>query len=163
MKLVLNGSNTIVGGAGYAGIYVAKDAILTISSDTEGSLIVRGGDGGAVSGAGIGGNAFNKSGDPGFGTIVIESGTVTAYGGIASSAGAAGIGSGGVKDSDSELLIEGTIQITGGKVVAYGGYDSPSGYAGGAGLQADAERGGGALLPVPAHGQKDYSGSVDIL
>ena len=37
------------------------------------------------------------------------------------------------------------------------------GYAGGAGLQADAQRGGGALLPVPAHGQKDYSGSVDIL
>lgn len=140
VKLVLNGSNTIVGGPEYAGIYVAIGATLVITAvDSESSLNVSGGDGGNVAGAGIGGNGYKGNIDTGFGKVVIESGNIIAHGGDASNAGGAGIGSGGVIVVDNgiedyEFRVDGFVHIIGGNITAYGGYDTPSGYCGGAGI-----------------------------
>ena len=71
VKLILNGSNTIVGGPEYAGIYVAIGATLVITAaDAESSLEVSG-KGDISAGAGIGGNGFIGNTDTGFGTVVI--------------------------------------------------------------------------------------------
>ncbi|MCI5499024.1 MAG: S-layer homology domain-containing protein [Clostridiales bacterium] len=104
-KLILSGTNTIEGGPGCAGIYVAPGATLTISGD--GTLNVTGGastkysnteitensgkDIFVAGGAGIGGNgyAYWEPGNgtaqhvkwPSFGTVKIAGGTVNATGG----------------------------------------------------------------------------------
>lgn len=138
VKLVLYGSNTIVGGPGYAGIYVALGATLVITAaDSESSLNVSGGDGDiSAAGAGIGGNGFIGNTDTGFGTVVIESGNIIAHGGDANDAGGAGIGSGGIKvvNEIEEFRVDGFIHILGGNVTSRGGYDTQYGWIGGAGI-----------------------------
>ena len=103
-EIILFGDNTIEGGPGCAGIYVAPGAELTISG--KGTLDVTGGgstiytdaeitgdpkrDIYVAGGAGIGGNGYSfwESGSvvqlmlPSFGTVIIEDGTVNATGGI---------------------------------------------------------------------------------
>ena len=71
LNLTIKGENTLQSGAGRAGIFVAENADLTIVGD--GNLSVTGGH----SAAGIGGDAWSNAGD-----IKIESGTITATGGV---------------------------------------------------------------------------------
>jgi len=111
--LILSGDNTVVGFyEEYPGIFVPQVGTLTISG--EGTLIARSNG----YGAGIGGGAHS---DLAGGNIVIENGTVTAYGG---SHGGAGIGSGYCGTC-------GDITITGGIITAEGG-SGAAGIGGGA-------------------------------
>lgn len=140
VEIILSGHNTIEGGPGCAGIYVAPGAELTISG--SGTLDVTGGGSTAntaekiyvAGGAGIGGNgyAFKEWGSveqlmpPSFGTVIIEDGTVNATGGIwdgeGNVAAGAGIGSGGTSSQGSlDGVPEGTVIISGGEVTATGG------------------------------------------
>lgn len=166
-KLVLSGSNQVQGSAGFAGIYVAPGATLIISGD--GSLNAKGGDGSNTvpfptendpkvywsGGAGIGGNGAwvmgsdQRVGDAfgDFGTVIIESGSVTATGGKAETAnagGGAGIGSGGeTTKAENGITLIGSIQINGGTVVATGGDGEDwSLTGGGAGLGSGGATGG---------------------
>lgn len=133
--LVLSGTNEVQGSPGFAGIYVAPDAMLTISG--EGSLTAKGGDGVlndtsdideyyCGGGAGIGGNGIwadledkpIKGDSANTGTIRIENGKIAATGGSACEAapGGAGIGTGGTIVSSSVESPSGTIEISGGDV-----------------------------------------------
>lgn len=148
-KLILSGTNTIEGGPGCAGIYVAPGAKLTISGN--GSLEVRGGNGYkngndgypkvpatvyAAGGAGIGGNGirFNPQTDivldgstASFGEIIVNNGNITAVGGdlgVANTGGGSGIGTGGnsTKDGNERAETVGkSIIINGGEISATGG------------------------------------------
>jgi len=103
VSLTLSSGNKLTSGMSYAGLQVPLNATLVIGG--TGSLTAKGGDGNVSNGgAGIGGS--NKSTN---GKITIDSGTITATGGIS----AAGIGAGG----DG-----GTVIINGGTVTATGGY-----------------------------------------
>ena len=100
--VTLEGSNIVMGGNGVPGIYVPEDKTLTIGG--TGSL-----EASSTSDAcGIGGANQISAGN-----IVINGGTVTAYGGFC----AAGIGCGPGADC-------GDIIINGGTVTAYGGHQS---------------------------------------
>lgn len=123
LDLTLDGENTLSGGPGCAGIYVALGGSLTISG--RGTLYATGGtttkytdtavtnDSSksiyACGGAGIGGNGFsfwesaagasgiqtNMVSSPSFGTVKIEGGTVSAVGGLwLSGVGNVGAGAG---------------------------------------------------------------------
>lgn len=75
--------------------------------------------------AGIGGHGYTSRSSIGFGTIIIESGTVNAYGGATSSSSTAypagaGIGTGGMAQ-DILDAVSGDIIINGGTVYAEGG------------------------------------------
>ncbi len=198
VTLILVGENAVTGSAGYAGISVAEGASLTISGD--GSLSARGGDGyskvtslpadvfGAGKrgywggGAGIGGNGIWAYSDdtqieghaPSFGTIQIESGTVTAQGGDmckANVGGGAGIGSGGTSgNGNTAYTVSGTVIVNGGSINAIGGGSQDASLTGGgAGIGAGGVTGfynvpynavavsihGGA---VTARGQADGAG-----
>jgi hypothetical protein len=126
----LVGDNDVAGAPGYAGIYVAPDAQLTI--DGEGSLNAVGGKNGSVTtndllygrsyegsktikfcaGAGIGGNgmaliSYGKTvvRTPEFGTVIINGGNVSAAGGNTSysdNGAGAGIGSGGATSTEND-------------------------------------------------------------
>jgi hypothetical protein len=128
LTLKLDGTNTLKGGAGGAGIYVPEDATLIITSaagngETTGVLNACGGGGGA----GIG-----SSWEGSVGEIQIAGGTIYAMGDIGNPpahyghAGAAGIGGGaGSPGNDG-----GTVIITGGIVYAVG-WDNAAGIGGG--------------------------------
>lgn len=148
VTLFLEGNNTVKGADGFAGIYVAEAASLTIEG--SGSLLARGGKGkndGTYTNAwhgltnarcffsgaaGIGGNSVwvhtnntLAAGTPGFGTILISSGTIDAEGGqtVSYNCGSgAGIGAaGGSSQYGLDYFFTGTIEITGGTVYAVGG------------------------------------------
>ena len=93
VTLILDGKNRIAGGTNRSGISVGADATLTIEGD--GSLEVTGG----IFAAGIGGSA-----DGDCGTIIINSGTVTAIGG----SGGASIGTGASPDNMNHGTLSGS-------------------------------------------------------
>ena len=111
VTLVLKGENLFVGGRDQAGIVVETGRTLTIKG--SGSLEARAEDHSGwdrpSSGAGIGGRVNNSCG-----TVIIESGTVTAIGGN----GAAGIGGGSKWNATTGN--GGTVTIKGGTVTATG-------------------------------------------
>ena len=146
LHLTLQGTNTLIGGRGGAGIAVPDGCTLEITAASTGSLTARGGDemGG---GAGIGSigddmhrtQVQNMVFPQGCGTIIINGGTITAKGGTwymgvalaeNASGGAAGIGSSensgcstsGTWGSTTYLNnVTGSITINGGTVTASGG------------------------------------------
>ncbi len=160
-NLVLNGENTIEGNSGYAGIYVAPGASLTISG--PGVLNAKGGEGlrtynlpanlqtglqkkGYVGGgAGIGGNGLlvgTKDDLPisglvnCFGNITINGGTINAKGGgipaYTNNGAGAGIGAGGISSSSGmDNISSGNVYINGGVVNATGGNGQPNSLTGG--------------------------------
>lgn len=176
VTLVLSGDNHVQGSAGYAGIFVADGAELTITGD--GSLDAHGGDGSGLirnvgttvdfgfgsdvkslyfgAGAGIGGNGIWMTGSDNiigdstadFGSIMIESGTISVFGGkanINNAGGGAGIGGGGntTKAEEGELPANGQIDISGGMISATGGDgENNSLTGGGAGIGAGGAIGG---------------------
>ena len=103
VTLILDGENRIAGGAHISGISVGADATLTIEGD--GSLEVTGG----IFAAGIGGSV-----DGDCGTIIINSGTVTAIGGN----GVGSIGAGAGSGSNGTLSGSGGAWITAERVRA---------------------------------------------
>lgn len=106
--IILEGENTVKGFYNsYPGIYVPKDATLTIKG--SGSIEAKG----EMNGCGIGGQ-FSTKAEHASGNIVIESGTINATGGFQ----AAGIGGAG-------NLTSGNITIKGGTVTAQGGEYAP--------------------------------------
>lgn len=141
VELILSGENTVVGGSGCAGIFVDPSATLTISGD--GTLNATGGNGYqagvhpnkvyAAGGAGIGGNGirFNPNNNSlldgstaTFGTIIINSGKITAVGGdwsVGNTGGGAGIGTGGNSSVIEAEIAGNSIQINGGEINATGG------------------------------------------
>lgn len=114
VSLHLLGSNTLLGGDGYAGIQVPDGSSITING--EGELTLCGGQ----YAAGIGGGKGQDAG-----TIRIESGTITANGGATGGtggqfkSGGAGIGGGGADGANGCSHTK--IIITGGHVGAKGG------------------------------------------
>ncbi|MDH6603451.1 putative repeat protein (TIGR02543 family) [Bacilli bacterium PM5-9] len=160
VTLILVGSSEVKGGIGSAGIFVEEGSSLTIKGD--GSLKATGGnthdtflsntpsaglDLIFAAGAGIGGNG-TTSHDQGqtaiagstnnFGSIVIDSGTVNAFGGSLKDANigaGAGIGSGG--DATRSGNTNGSITINNGMVNATGG-NHLDGSGAGAGIGAGA-------------------------
>ena len=153
-QLILKGTNRVQGSPGYAGIYVAPGASLTISG--EGSLEAKGGDGASAfgGGAGIGGNGYRLDGEDVendtnvvFGEINISEGTIRATGGACNSwnvGGAAGIGGGGASTKPFNIAsADGVINIHGGKVEAIGGTgDRTSETGGGSGIGSGGSAGG---------------------
>lgn len=153
-RLILKGTNHVQGSPGFAGIYVAPGASLTISG--EGSLEAQGGDGASVfgGGAGIGGNGYQLGGEDAgndlnvvFGEINISEGTIRAAGGACNSlnvGGAAGIGGGGASTKPFNIAsADGVINIHGGKVEAIGGAGHrTSETGGGAGIGSGGSAGG---------------------
>ena len=142
VNLTLTGTNTLVSSRGFAGIYVAEGTSLTIGGD--GSLTATGGSGTSSSstpyaaGAGIGGNGYNPGST--FGTITVNSGTVTATGGptdttLAALTWGAGAGIGGGGETVGYPASKGEIIINDGIVNATGGDGlSTSETSGGAGI-----------------------------
>lgn len=142
LNLTLEGANTLAGGDAYAGISVeAAFPEGAYDPDTSGKVIIKGtgsltATGGDATnncgaGAGIGGDGYGDSNGNGgdFGTVQIESGTVTAIGGgsteLKNGAGA-GIGGGGLYhldtgNNDESWIYAGVIKISGGTVIATGG------------------------------------------
>lgn len=143
LHLTILGTNTLQGGFGGAGIYVAPGCLLVITSASTGTLNAYGGSsyGG---GAGIGSNGDHMNTQTqadriipqGCGDIVINGGTINAKGAswyyyFTASGGAAGIGSGeysGLSDKEPSYgdntyvnNITGNITINGGTVNASGG------------------------------------------
>ena len=141
VSLTLQGNNILTSSRGFAGLYVAEGAKLTIKGD--GSLAVTGGGSNAYpGGAGIGGNGYIASSR--FGSITINSGTVTATGGITGSSAnhGAGAGIGGGGETTNYFPSAGTILITGGTVTAIGGScTNSSETAGGAGIGSGGRNG----------------------
>ncbi len=161
VNLVLNGENIVEGNSGYAGIYVAPDASLTISG--SGVLNAKGGEGLKIynlpvnlqiesqkkgyvgGGAGIGGNGLlvgTKGNLPilglvnCFGDITIDEGTINATGGgipaYTNNGAGAGIGAGGISSSSGMNNIStGNVYINGGVVNATGGNGQPNSLTGG--------------------------------
>ena len=146
LHLTLQGTNTLIGGRGGAGIAVPDGCTLEITAASSGSLIATGGDemGGGAGIGSIGDDMHRTQVDnmvfpQGCGTIIINGGTITAKGGTwymgvalaeNASGGAAGIGSSECSGcSTSEILgsttylnnVTGSITINGGKVTATGG------------------------------------------
>ena len=130
VALVLEGANNLTSAAGYAGLHVEQGSSLAIGG--VGDLTARGGGGRNPSsgtpvyggGAGIGGSGYN--GSHSFGTITVDSGTITATGGATSAntnyGAGAGIGSGGMSSGpDAYPIPEGTVTINGGVIDATGG------------------------------------------
>ena len=150
VKLNLSNENTMQGSPGYAGIYVAEGATLTISG--IGNLMAIGGNFYSdrpnyyAAGAGIGGNGLAVQGNgamthhtPNYGEINIVEGTVFAFGGTTTQVNygaGAGIGNGGHSDAQEfNLAFSGKIHISGGTVTAVGGEcDSFTNTGGGAGI-----------------------------
>ena len=124
VTLVLEGDSTLEGSSigSHPAVWVQKGSTLTITGDGSLRASATGGTGAAGIGAG-------DSED--FGNIIIESGSVAAFG----SGGGAGIGGGYEGGSGS---VSGTVTITGGWVKAFGGKFGLSAGAGiGAGENAD--------------------------
>ncbi|GAB6395159.1 MAG: Ig-like domain-containing protein [Bacteroidales bacterium] len=120
VTLILEGTNELVTTEVFsAGLTVEDSAKLTI--DGTGSLLAQGaGNIYNSGGAGIGGG-YDKAA----GTVIIQSGTVTATGGFAS----AGIGGGAYRTGGSITVAGGTITATAGMYAAGigGGYDADGG------------------------------------
>lgn len=151
VDLILEGSNTLISGKNYAGLFVPSGASVTIMGTNSDSLTVSSdnGDTNQASsdindgyGAGIGGSQGSED----CGTVIIKGGNITAIGGYGESArsassyalsvhGAAGIGGAdGVKVHGGD---GGTVLIEGGTVTAMGGA-----YAAGIGGGASNSSGG---------------------
>ncbi|MBQ6773561.1 MAG: hypothetical protein IJP48_05780 [Synergistaceae bacterium] len=116
VDMYLSGTNSLISGERYAGLVVPIGAELTISSQNgdfsaNGTLIAKGGYGGAGIG---GGNGYDNART---GTITINGGTIQASGG----AEASGIGCG-----SSGGPREGSININGGNINAFAGDYSSS-------------------------------------
>ena len=109
--IILEGENSVSGGAGYPAIFALPNKTLTIKGD--GNLVANGSTGTNGGAAGIGCNFSGACGN-----IVIEGGTINATG----ADGAPGIG-GGTKYAGANMY--GTITITGGNVTAQGGSNAP--------------------------------------
>lgn len=148
LNLTVEGTNSLTGGDGFAGICVEPgwDQSGSFSVTDSGHLVIQGtgslsAKGGAAAksknvggGAGIGGNGFGTGNFDGgdFGVIEILSGTVLATGGGAvdlDHGAGAGIGGGGGDDCDAgnDVTVvwaySGRISIQGGNVSARGGAD----------------------------------------
>lgn len=134
----------------YDGCDASGAAIGGVSYETSGTVEIDLSEGGEIvayggySASGIGAGAHGNNG-----TVLIQSGTVTAngsvVGGIASSGGA-GIG-GGYSNSDESYGSGGTITILGGLVTATGGGETHSGsyYNGAAGVGGGYRGSGGSI------------------
>ena len=119
VKLTILGSNTLRASSGIAGISIDETSTLIIEEASTGTLNVYGG----LMAAGIGGDAGESNG-----TVVINGGTINAYGGdnagqFADERGGAGIGGGNTGGG-------GSITINGGIIKADGG-ESSAGIGGG--------------------------------
>ena len=159
----LSKDNVLYGSLNQAAIRVPAGASLTIKG--EGSLNAQGG----LFAAAIGGGH-----DESAGTIRIESGTITANGGVTATdkqSGGAGIGGGGSSSSTTGYS-HSKITITGGNITAAGGYRSSGiGSAGRTSAAKDAEirieggyvkaNGGGTSGGI-AIGSRDYCGNIII-
>ncbi|GAB6391011.1 MAG: hypothetical protein MdMp014T_0384 [Treponematales bacterium] len=139
LTLKLDGTSTLKGGMGTAGIYVPEDAAVIITSaagdgETAGVLNACGGAGAA----GIGGNWGLSAG-----TIQIAGGTVYAmgdnngYGAYGDGDGSSGIGGGTAGNG-------GIVTITGGSVYATG-WNNGSGIGGGRGVSGGAVGNSGTI------------------
>lgn len=155
VNLTIEGLNTLLGGtnmttkAGQAGLNNPAGCRLTITENIGGGeLIAIGGVGGLIdayyaggSGSGIGGNGgVGKSPDSGLpgensGSLILNSGVITAVGGNGGGAakigggGGSGIGGGSAGSGGASSIgrggsSSGSIQINGGTVVAIGGNSS---------------------------------------
>ena len=151
LTLLGTGTNRFTSCADHAGIHLAPDSTLSITSNSTATLIAQGGSGGAGIGGGLGGAS---------GSISIHGGKLQAAGGL----NAAGMG-GGSGGSCNAVVVEGTAKVvaTGGD---YGpgigsGYGGPTnlvtiggsavvqargGSAGGAGIGGGQSGGGGMIL-----------------
>ena len=143
----LNGYQlSIAAPAHTAGIGLPSSSILTIASSTPGGIFTaRGGNGETLSNQGLGGGAgIGTNGGLAFpnwdsaasGNVIINSGTVYAFGGAggqlgAGGGGGAGIGSGG-GGYGGDAGTSGNVTINGGRISALGG--SATYGAGGAGI-----------------------------
>lgn len=112
VTMVLVGQSYVAGGRDRAGIRVPSNSKLTIEG--SGSLEAVGYYMGST-GAGIGGNVYEDGG-----TVIINSGVVTATGGR----GAAGIGGGGYWMDSDKAGTGGKVIINGGTVTVNGGSDA---------------------------------------
>lgn len=145
-ELIIEGSNSIFGGYGGAGINVADNVELTIKG--TGTIEVQGGDGGAA----IGGSTGQSCGK-----IVIESGNITVSGGY----NGAGIGGGNGKSGGEIIISGGTVVVKdnkgdgagigggangdGGNVSISGGSVTTTGGYGGAGIGGGSGGSGGSV------------------
>ena len=129
LALMLEGTNTLLGGSYRAGIEVPRGTTLTIEG--TGSLDVFGG----WQSAGIGGSTKNYA----CGNITVNGGIVTACGGLSSfiGSGGAGIGGGGSSSGD------------GGNIAINGGVVTVTGVGGGAGIGSG---GGGSAGTLTMNG-----------
>jgi len=172
VNLTLRETNKLTSGNHNPGLLVPEGATLTITSSSNGSLTARGGNGvnsGSPTGggAGIGGGNSSKTG-----TIIINGGNITAYGGKGGTnnisgwfnvAYGGGAGIGGGRNSPG-----GTITINGGVVNATGG-DGPDNTSGGAGIGGGASKGfdaikitGGTVTATGGIGGGYYGSSIGI-
>lgn len=126
VTLVLEGSNYVEGAYDHPAIWVEEGSSLTIEG--AGSLEARAGSASLSMGAAAIGGGYNEDA---FGDIIINGGTVAAYG----STGGAGIGGGYLIGDGGQ---SGDITINGGIVKAYGGSSFNTNGAGiGSGENAD--------------------------
>lgn len=116
LNLTLSESNQLKSGYNSAGLSVGSGATLVITEQSSGSLEARGGLGASGIGGGYGGAKV--------GTVVINNGTVNAYGGGSNSDRGVYHGGCGIGGSN------GTITINGGSINAQGG-DGPGAGLGG--------------------------------
>lgn len=163
LNLTVEGTNTLTGGPGFAGINVEpaydstwhylKDQTAVLNISGSGTLTATGGNGTSTigGGAGIGGNGQDTNDDGvDFGTVTITedfTGTINATGGYASAGtstygAGAGIGTGGLEVYFT--AVEGIINIESGTINATGGdAGKPEYYIGGAGIGSGGVKGNG--------------------
>ena len=150
VALVLNGENVLTSTEA-AGLRVANGASVTISGRGSLNATSRGG-----AGAGIGGNSWETSG-----AIVINGGTITAYGATY----AAGIG-GGEHAKANVTINGGSVTATAGSFAA--GIGGGTGWQGGAGIitikggYVKATGGNGAGIGCGDEGGHDSPGTITI-
>jgi len=140
VTLLLEGSNTLQGGASAAGIRLS-DTRLEIYG--PGTLTANGGDGLLPNGGG--GAGIDGAG----GSLTILSGIVTGNGGNGGGNGGGGAGIGGNGGGSSDAGVDGDVRILGGTVMGKGGDGAGNG-GGGAGI------GGGGAGATGARGGNGY-------
>ena len=167
VNLTLEGTNTLTGTYGGAGIAVPGGCSLTITAASTGSLTATGGDN-YGSGAGIGmvGNHYSVNSAPHteqtLGSITIAGGTIVAQGGRntynnSRYLGSAGIG-GASCGSMTASASAGSISITGGSVTAAGG-ENAAGIGGGSeGYAGSVSISGGSVTAVGGEGGAGIGG-----
>ena len=152
VKLTLQGTNTLISGNNYAGLYVPEDAMLEITAATNdgNELIAKCVSYMGAAGAGIGGNGLDNFSNSG--QIIISGGTITASSEYTGTGiGGGGRGCGNVSITGGTITAPGgrgagigngsggkggTISISGGTITATGGYGA-AGIGGGDAYQGN--------------------------